>query len=48
MIASFRLVKVAEGVVSQGTPSEQDLAACIKIGEVLANKALERAEIPKD
>ncbi|MDH5689608.1 MAG: NAD(P)H-dependent oxidoreductase, partial [Candidatus Bathyarchaeota archaeon] len=35
MISSFRLEKVADGVVSQGEPSKEDLAACRKIGEAL-------------
>lgn len=47
MISSFRLEKVAEGVVSQGTPTERDLAACRKLGEALAEAAVERAEAPK-
>lgn len=48
MLASFRLEKVADGVVSQGEPSEQDLAACVKLGEALAERALERAKPPGD
>ena len=48
MISSFRLEKVAEGVVSQGTPTERDLAACRKLGEVLAEAAIKRAEAPTD
>jgi len=48
MISSFRLEKVADGVVSQGTPTERDLAACEKLGEALAEAAVERAEAPKD
>ncbi|MFB0504555.1 MAG: flavodoxin family protein [Candidatus Bathyarchaeia archaeon] len=48
MISSFRLEKVADGVVSQGEPSKEDLAACRKIGEALAKAAVERAEAPKD
>jgi len=47
MISSFRLEKVAEGVVSQGEPNKEDLAACRKIGEALAKAALKRAEAPK-
>lgn len=47
MIGWFRLVKVAEGVSSKGDPSEEDLVACEKLGEALAKKALERAEVPR-
>ena len=48
MISSFRLEKTAEGVVSQGTPTEGDLAACKKLGEALAEAAIKRAEAPTD
>jgi multimeric flavodoxin WrbA len=48
MITSFRLEKVADGVVSQGEPSEKHLKSCVKLGETLAKKALERTEVPKD
>jgi len=48
MISAFRLEKAAEGVVSQGVPSKEDLAACKKLGEALAKEALRRAEAPKD
>jgi len=48
MIASFRLEKVADGVVSQGEPSEEDLEACRKLGEALTARALERAAPPRD
>lgn len=48
MISSFKLQKVAEGVVSQGAPNEKDLAACKKLGEALAKAAIKRAEAPKD
>jgi flavorubredoxin len=48
MISSFRLERVADGVVSQGEPSEENLKACKKLGETLAKRALERAEAPKD
>jgi len=48
MITSFRLEKVADGVVSQGVPSESDLAACRKAGEALAKAAQKRKEEPKD
>jgi multimeric flavodoxin WrbA len=48
MITSFRLDKVSEGVVSSGTPSEQDLTACQQLGEAITNAALKRAEAPTD
>jgi len=48
MISSFRLEKVADGVVSQGAPSEENLRDCRKLGETLAKRAVERAEVPKD
>ena len=48
IISSFRLEKVADGVVCQGVPSEENLRDCRKLGEALAKKALERAEVPKD
>jgi len=48
MISSFRMEKVADGVVSQGEPSEENLGACKKLGEALATRALERTEMPKD
>jgi multimeric flavodoxin WrbA len=47
MISAFRLEKVADGVVSQGEPSRENLEACKKLGETLAKRALERAEVPK-
>ena len=48
MFSSFRLEKAADGIVSQGEPSEETLRACKKLGEALAKRALERAEMPKD
>jgi multimeric flavodoxin WrbA len=48
MISSFRLEKAADGIVSHGEPSEENLKACKRLGETLAKKALERAEVPKD
>lgn len=33
MISAFKLKKVAEGVVSSGKPSEEDLALCRKLGK---------------
>ena len=48
MISSFRLNKVAEGVVSSGTPTGRDLSSCRKLGEVLAKAVLIREEAPKD
>ena len=47
MMTSFRMEKVADGVVSQGEPSRENLRACKKLGETLAKRALERAEVPK-
>ncbi len=47
MINAFRLQKVAEGVVSQGAPSKEDLASCRRLGEALAKEALQRAEAPR-
>jgi hypothetical protein len=47
MISSFRLEKAADGVVSQREPNEENLKACKKLGETLAKRALERAEVPK-
>lgn len=48
MMTSFRLDKVADGVVSEGVPAEKDLAACRKLGEALAKAAAKRAEPPKE
>jgi len=48
MISSFRLEKVADGIVSQGDPNENDLASCKKHGEALAKATIKRAEAPKD
>ena len=48
MISAFRLNKIADGVVSSGTPSEEDLSLCRKLGEALAKAALKIREIPKD
>jgi multimeric flavodoxin WrbA len=48
MISSFRLEKVADGYVSSGVPTKNDLEACRKLGEVLAKAAIKRAEEPKD
>jgi multimeric flavodoxin WrbA len=42
MITSFRLEKIAEGIVSQGTPIQKDLEACERIGEALARAALQK------
>lgn len=43
MIGSFRLQKVAEGLASQGKPSDMDLQECEKLGKALAKAAIERA-----
>ena len=48
MISSFKLEKVADGVVSSGSPSKEDLDKCRKMGEALAEAVLKRAEKPKD
>jgi multimeric flavodoxin WrbA len=48
MISSFKLEKVADGVVSQGEPSLGDQKVCKKLGETLAKRALKQAEVPKD
>ncbi len=40
MISSFRLEKVADGIVSQGEPSEKKLIACKRLGETLAKKCM--------
>jgi len=47
MITSFKLQKIAKGIVSQGTPNEKDLAACKKLGEALAKAATKGANAPK-
>ena len=48
MITSFKLEKAVDGIVSQGEPSEEHLRDCRKLGDTLAKKALERAEVPKE
>ena len=48
MISSFRLEKVADGVVTQGEPTKEYLRVCRRLGETLAKRALERTEAPKD
>jgi flavorubredoxin len=48
MISSFRLEKMADGLVSSGIPKERDLEACKKLGETLAKAAIKRAEEPID
>ncbi len=48
MISSFRLEKAANGVITQGEPSEEKLGVCRRLGETLAKRALERSEAPKD
>ena len=48
MISSFKLERIAQGVVSQGMPSERDLTDCKNMGEALAKAAVKRAEEPKD
>lgn len=48
MIASFKLEKVAEGIVSVGEPSEADLDRCKAMGAALAKTALERTAEPTE
>ena len=48
MISAFRLEKVADGIVSHGAPSNQDLVLCRELGEIIARSALRRAEEPTD
>jgi len=48
MIASFKLEKATDGVVSQGEPSKETLEACKRLGEVLTKRAIKRTEPPKD
>ena len=48
MINSFKLEKVADGVVSVGEPSKADLEKCRAMGAALAKAALEKAEEPKE
>jgi len=48
MISSFRLEKVTDGIIFQGEISEENLKTCKRLGEALAKRALERAEVPKD
>jgi len=48
MILVFKLQKIAEDIVSQEEPNENDLAVCKKLGEALAKAAIKRAEASKD
>jgi multimeric flavodoxin WrbA len=48
MMTSFRLEKVADGLASQGEPSEKDLETCRTMGEALTRRAQERAAPPED
>jgi len=48
MISSFRLDKAADGVVSEGTPTDENIQACRNLGEALAKAAIKRAEPPKE
>ncbi len=48
MIASFRLEKKAEGIVSVGEPDKADLDKCKAMGATLAKAALERAAEPTE
>jgi len=40
VMEAFRMVKVCDGVVSSGMPSEGDLEACRRLGEALARAAI--------
>jgi len=48
MIGSFRLVRVADGIVSSGEPSKADLEKCRAMGKALGEAALEKAEESKE
>ncbi len=48
MITSFKLEKVADGLVSVGDPSVDDLMKAEKIGEKLAKAAKERKQSPTE
>ena len=48
MIGSFRLEKVADGVVSVGDPTESDLASCKSMGKALAKAAKKREAEPTE
>lgn len=42
MISSFKLEKVAEGIVGVGKPNEQDLKRCKDLGRKLAEAAIDK------
>ena len=48
MIGSFRLEKVADGIVSVGDPSEADLTSCKSMGKALAKAAKKREAEPTE
>jgi multimeric flavodoxin WrbA len=48
MIGSFKLYKVADGLVSEGEPSEEDLAKCVQMGKKLAEEAAKKTSDPKE
>jgi len=49
MLNSFKLEKVADGVVSSRKPGEQDLERCKALGKALAEAAVEKAKVtPKE
>ena len=44
MINSFKLEKIAEGIVGVGKPNERDLKRCKDLGSKLAEAAVEKAK----
>jgi multimeric flavodoxin WrbA len=48
MIGSYKLEKVADGIISSGDPSEDDLKKCKAMGAALAKAAQKRAEEPTE
>lgn len=48
MITSFKLNKVAEGLVSEGEPTGDDLAKCVEMGTKLATEAAKKSSDPQE
>ena len=48
MIDSFKLRKIADGLVFSGEPSDDDLAKCVEMGSKLAKEAAERSSEPQE
>ncbi len=48
MIDSFKLRKIADGLVFSGDPSDDDLAKCVELGSKLAKEAVDRASEPQE